>query len=61
MHSLNHQVLGQLDVAERSEAAKRVARGERLQHPPPVRSRVAYIAARAARRLDYQAARKAVA
>jgi hypothetical protein len=61
MHSLNHQVLGQLVVAERAEAAKRVEKHARLQHPPPVRSRAAYAAARVARRLDSAAARKAVA
>jgi hypothetical protein len=61
MHSLNHQALGQLEVAERAEAAKRVQKGARLQHPPPVRSRAAYAAGRVARRLDSAAARKAVA
>jgi hypothetical protein len=61
MHSLSHQVLGQLVVAERAEAAKRVRSSAPLQHPPPVRSRAAYAAARVARRLDSAAARKAVA
>jgi hypothetical protein len=61
MHSLNHQALGQLVAAERAGAAKRVARGARLHHPPPVRSRAAYAAGRVARRLDNAAARRAVA
>ena len=61
MHSLSHQALGQIYVAERAEAAKRDAKRARLQHPPPVRSRAAYAAARVARRLDSAAARKAVA
>jgi hypothetical protein len=61
MHSLNHQALGQLVVTERAEAAKRVEKDARLQHPPPVRSRAAYAAGRVARRLDSAAARKAVA
>jgi hypothetical protein len=61
MHSLNHQALGQLVVAERAEAAKRAEKGARVQHPPPVRSRAAYAAGRVARRLDSAAARKAIA
>ena len=61
MHSLNHQALAYMVVAERAEAAKRVAKHAPLQHPPPVRSRAAYAAARVARRLDSAAARKAVA
>jgi hypothetical protein len=61
MHSLSNQVLGQILVAERAQAAKRVHESAPLQHPPPVRSRAAYVAARVARRLDSAAARKAVA
>jgi hypothetical protein len=61
MHSLNHQVLGQVYVAERAQASERHDKHARLQHPPPVRSRAAYAAARVARRLDSAAARKAVA
>ena len=61
MHSLNHQVLGQVYVAERAQAAEREHEHARLQHPPPVRSRAAYAAARVARRLDSAAARRAVA
>jgi hypothetical protein len=61
MHSLNQQALGYVVAAERAEAAQRVAKHARLQHPPPVRSRVAYAAARVANRLDSKAARRAVA
>ena len=61
MHSLNHPAYARSVVAERVEAAQREARASRLQHPPPVRSRAAYVAARVARRLDPSAARRAVA
>jgi len=61
MHSLNQQALAYVVAAERVETAKRVAKHARLQHPPPVRSRAAYVAARVARRLDSAAARRAVA
>jgi hypothetical protein len=61
MHSLNHQALAYDVVAERVEAAKRASSHARLQHPPPVRSRAAYVAARVARRLDSKTARRAVA
>jgi hypothetical protein len=61
MHSLNHPTLARVVAAERVEAADREARASRLQHPPPVRSRAAYAAARVARRLDSAAARRAVA
>jgi hypothetical protein len=61
MHSLNHPAYARSVVDERVEAARRVARAPRPQHPPPVRSRAAYAAARIARRLDSAAARRAVA
>ena len=61
MHSLNHPAYARSVEAERVEAAKGRARAARLQHPPPVRSRVAYVAARVASRLDSAAARRAVA
>ena len=61
MHSLNHQDLARVVAAERVEVGEREARASRLHHPPPVRSRAAYVAARLARRLDPSAARKAVA
>jgi hypothetical protein len=61
MHSLNHPAYANSVVAERAEAAQRVQRRAHLQHPPPIRSRAAYAAARVARRLDIASARKAVA
>ena len=61
MHSLNHPAYARSVEAERVEAAKGRAKAARLQHPPPVRSRAAYLAARVATRLDSAAARKAVA
>ena len=61
MHSLNHPVYARSVAAERVQAAKVRARAARLQHPPPVRSRAAYVAGRFARRLDSAAARRAVA
>jgi hypothetical protein len=60
MHSLNQSVLAHVVAAERAEAADRVAKHADLHHPPPVRSRAAYVAARVARRLDSAAARRAV-
>jgi hypothetical protein len=61
MHSLNQEAYARSVVAERVVAAEREAQASRLQHPPPVRSRAAYAAARVARRLDPSAARRAVA
>ena len=61
MHSLNHPALARSVAAERVQAANGRAKAARLQHPPPVRSRVAYVAARVASRLDSATARKAVA
>jgi hypothetical protein len=61
MHSLNHPAYARSVAAERVQAAKSRAKAARLHHPPPVRSRVAYLAARAASRLDPVTARKAVA
>ncbi len=61
MHSLNHPAFARTVAAERAQAAKGRARAARLQHPPPVRSRAAYLAARVANRLDPAAARRAVA
>jgi hypothetical protein len=61
MHSLNHPAYARSVEAERVQAAKGRAKAARLQHPPPVRSRAAYVAARVASRLDSATARKAVA
>ena len=61
MHSLNHPAYGRAVAAERLDAWSSAGRRPSSVHPPPVRSRVAYWAARAARRLDLAAARRAVA
>ena len=61
MHSLNHPAYARSVVAERIEAAERAGKHGRPQHPPPVRSRAAYVAARVASRLDSATARKAIA
>jgi hypothetical protein len=61
MHSLNQDAYARSVVAERVVASEREVQASRLQHPPPVRSRAAYVAARVARRLDPSAARRAVA
>jgi hypothetical protein len=57
MHSLNHPAYARSVAAERVEAAAGRAKAARLQHPPPVRSRAAYLAARVASRLDAASAR----
>jgi hypothetical protein len=61
MHSLNHPAYGRAVSAERVQATRGRAKPGRSQHPPPIRSRVAYVTARVARRLDSAAARRAVA
>jgi hypothetical protein len=61
MHSLNQQDLARVVASERVEVAHGRAIGRRPPNPPPVlRSRVAYVAARVANRLDPAAARRAV-
>jgi hypothetical protein len=61
MHSLNQEAYARSVVAERVVAAEREVQSSRLHHPPPVRSRAAYVAGRVARRLDIASARRAVA
>ena len=61
MHSLNHPAFGRAVASDRVQATRGRAKPIRSQHPPPLRSRVAFAAARAARRLDSAAARRAVA
>lgn len=61
MHSLLHDQLYRTLAADRVRPAPRVVSPVRRQHPPPLRGRVAYVAARLARRLDSESARKAVA
>ena len=61
MHSTLHQELYRAEAADRIRRAPGVVVPIRRQHPPPIRGRVAYVAARLARRLDSESARKAVA
>ena len=61
MHSLNQQELYRAEAADRVRRAHRAVVPVRRQHPPPVRGRAAYAAARLASRLDRESARRAVA
>jgi hypothetical protein len=61
MHSTLHHELYRAEAADRVRRAHRAVLPLRRQHPPPIRGRVAYAAARVARRLDSETARKAVA
>jgi hypothetical protein len=61
MHSNLHQELYRTLAADRVRRAPRAVVPLRRQHPPPIRGRVAYVAARLARRLDSESARRAVA
>jgi hypothetical protein len=61
MHSNLHQELYRTLAADRVRRAPRAVVPLRRQHPPPIRGRAAYAAARLARRLDSESARKAVA
>jgi hypothetical protein len=48
-------------AADRIAQASGAAVPRRRQHPPPIRGRAAYVAARLARRLDSESARRAIA
>ena len=61
MHSNLHEELYRTLAADRVRRAPRAVVPLRRQHPPPIRGRVAYAAARLARRLDTESARRAVA
>jgi hypothetical protein len=61
MHSTLHDALYRAEAADRVRRAPRAVVPLRRQHPPPIRGRAAYVAARLARRLDSESARKAVA
>jgi hypothetical protein len=61
MHSNLHEELYRTLAADRVRRAPRAVVPLRRQHPPPIRGRVAYVAARLASRLDSESARKAVA
>jgi hypothetical protein len=61
MHSLLSNELYRVLAADRVRNAPSVVVPVRRTNPPPIRGRVAYVAARLARRLDSESARKAVA
>ncbi len=61
MHSLLHDPLYRSLAAERVRHTPRAVTPGRRRHPPPLRGRVAYVAARLARRLDRESAQKALA
>jgi hypothetical protein len=61
MHSNLHHELYRAEAADRVRRAHRAVVPLRRRHPPPLRGRVAYAAARLARRLDSESAKRAVA
>ena len=61
MHSQLQDQMYRALAADRVRRAPRAAIPERRLHSPPVRGRAAYAAARLARRLDAESARRAVA
>jgi hypothetical protein len=61
MHSQLHNELSRVLAADRIRDTPRVVIPVRRQHPPPIRGRAAYAAARLARRLDSESAKRAVA
>jgi hypothetical protein len=61
MHSQLSNELARVLAADRLRPATSVAVPVRRHHPPPIRGRAAYVAARLASRLDSESARKAVA
>jgi hypothetical protein len=60
MHSVLHYELYRAEAADRVRRAHRAVVPLRRRHPPPVRGRAAYVAARLAHRLDAESARKAI-
>ena len=60
-HPQMHYELARTNAADRAEQASRAALPKRRMHPPPMRGRMAYAAARLARRLDTEQARRAIA
>jgi hypothetical protein len=61
MHSNLHYELYRAEAADRVRRAHRSAVPMRRLHPPPIRGRAAYAAARLARRIDSESARRAIA
>ena len=60
MHSQLQFELYRTIAADRIRSAPGAAVPKRRQHPPPIRGRAAYAAARLARRLDPESARRGV-
>jgi benzoyl-CoA reductase/2-hydroxyglutaryl-CoA dehydratase subunit BcrC/BadD/HgdB len=60
MHSNLHYELYRAEAADRVRRAHRAVLPLRRHHPPPIRGRAAYAAARLAHRLDSESARKAI-
>jgi hypothetical protein len=60
MHSNLHYELYRAEAADRVRRAHRAVLPPRRHHPPPIRGRAAYAAARLAHRLDSESARKAI-
>ena len=61
MHPSMNYHLANAIAADRVRPTSRAVLPRRRQHPPPVRGRVAYAAARLASRLDTEQARRALA
>ena len=61
MHPAMQHQLARTIAADRVEQASRAVVPERRLHPPPIRGRAAYVAARLASRLDTEQARRAIA
>lgn len=60
MHSGLHNELYRAEAADRVRRAQRVPVPPRRKRPPPLRGRVAYVAARLASRLDPESAKRAI-
>jgi hypothetical protein len=60
MHTQLHDELARVMAADRIRQTPRAVIPQRRQNPPPLRGRVAYVAARLARRLDAETAKRAV-
>ena len=61
MHSLLQHEMYRTLAADRVRRAPSAAIPARRRHPPPIRGRAAYAAARLARRIDSESARRAIA
>ena len=59
MHPTIQYKLARTYAADRAERASSAVLPKRRVHPPPIRGRVAYVAARLALRLDTEQARRA--